>query len=153
MEPRRMRTLVLGMTIAAVLGAAPRAGQLDPKALSYTLPADIKWVPDPGGTAERAALYGDPNKPGAYAFFIKWKAGNMSRPHFHENTRYIVVMSGTWWVGTGAKFDPASTVPMPAGTWVVHTAREVHYDGAKQGDTVLLIHGVGPAASIPAEQR
>jgi hypothetical protein len=55
----------------------------------------------------------------------------MSRPHFHPNDRFITVLKGTWWVGTGAKFDPDNTVPMPAGTFVTHFGKQVHYDGAR----------------------
>jgi hypothetical protein len=155
-----MRTWKRGVCAAALVGCALVAGPhaqerqaLDPKILTYTLPENIRWVADPGGGAERLTLFGDPSKPGPYAQFVKWKAGNMSRPHFHETDRHIVVISGTWWVGTGATFSPDTTVPLPAGTYVVHAARGVHYDGAKQGDAVLLIQGVGPAVTIPAEKR
>ena len=55
----------------------------------------------------RQAKHGAPcTKPGLYITRNKWKAGNMSRPHFHPNDRLIVVLSGTWWVGTGDVFDP-----------------------------------------------
>ena len=47
---------------------------------------------------------------------IKWLPGNMSRPHFHPNDRFFVVLSGTWWMGTGTTFDPNATVPAPAGS-------------------------------------
>jgi quercetin dioxygenase-like cupin family protein len=98
-------------------------------------------------------LYGDPTKPGLYITRNKWKAGNMSRPHFHPNDRLIVVLSGTWWVGTGDVFDPNNTVPMRAGTYVTHYAKKIHYDGAKDEDTIIQIHGIGPAASTPAERK
>jgi long-subunit fatty acid transport protein len=65
----------------------------------------------------------------------------------------VTVISGTWWVGTGSKYDPDSTVPIPAGSFVTHTAKEVHYDGAKDGETVLEIVGMGPATSTPAEAK
>ena len=53
--------------------------------------------------------------------YNKWTKGNhFSRPHFHPNDRYIVVLQGTWWVGSGPKFDPANTTPMPAGSFVTH---------------------------------
>ncbi len=80
----------------------------------------------------------------------KWLPGNMSRPHWHPNDRIITVIKGTWWVGTGDKFDPGSTVPMPAGTVVTHFGKEVHYDGAKEGEAVLMIVGEGPATATPA---
>ena len=68
---------------------------------------------------------------------------------------YITVPSGTWWVGTGDKYDPPSTVPIPTGSFVVHTGKETHYDGAKEGtgDAVLQILGMGPATSVPAEKK
>jgi hypothetical protein len=133
--------------------AAGAASALDPAAVSYIPVDQIKWVDNAAGTAAQSVIYGDPAKPGPYAYFIKWKAGNMSRPHFHPNDRYIVVLAGTWWVGSGEKFDPDSTVPMPAGTYVFHAGKGIHYDGAKQGDAVLMIHGMGPATATPAEKK
>jgi hypothetical protein len=100
-----------------------------------------------------AVLYGDPSNPGLYIVLVKWHAGHMSHPHFHPNDRFITVISGTWWVGTGTRFDPEATVPMPAGSFVTHFGKQVHYDGAKEGDTVLEIVGEGPATATPAEQK
>ena len=77
----------------------------------------------------------------------------MSRPHFHPNDRYITVLSGTWWVGTGSKYSPDTTTPIPAGSFVTHVGKQIHYDGSKEGDTVLLIMGQGPATSTPAEVK
>jgi hypothetical protein len=77
----------------------------------------------------------------------------MSRPHFHPNDRFITVISGRWWVGTGSKFDPDSTVAMPPGSVVTHFARQIHYDGAKDEETIIEIVGEGPATVIPAETK
>jgi hypothetical protein len=63
------------------------------------------------------------------------------------------VISGTWWVGSGTHFAPESTVPMPAGSFVTHFGKQVHYDGAKDVDTILEIVGEGPATATPAEQK
>ena len=103
----------------------------------------------------QATLVGNPDKPGFYAVLTKWMKGNhFSRPHFHPNDRFIQVVSGTWWVGTGPKFDPASlTVPMPAGSFVTHFAKGVHWDGAKDEDAVLLIMGEGPATATGLEEK
>ncbi len=94
-----------------------------------------------------AVLYGDPTKPGPYVVRVKWLPGNMSRPHSHPNDRFIVVLSGTWWAGTGEKFDPENTIPMPAGSFVTHFGGKIHYDGAKDEEAVLQIHGMGPATT------
>jgi quercetin dioxygenase-like cupin family protein len=85
------------------------------------------------GSQERRA-HGDPSKPGL-------------RPHFHPNDRFITVLKGTWWVGTGTKFDISQTVPMPAGSFVTHFGKQIHWDGAKDEEAVLLIMGEGPATT------
>jgi quercetin dioxygenase-like cupin family protein len=149
----------VGIALAAVWVLAcgsPRAGELDPAALTYKLPSQIEWKAPFGGLAgvETAVLAGDPSKPGFYAVMVKWAPGNhFSRPHFHPHDRFITVLKGTWWVGTGTKFDPDSTVPMPAGSFVVHYARGVHYDGAKDEEAILLIVGDGPETPTPAETK
>jgi len=40
-------------------------------------------------------------------------------------------------------------VPMPAGSFVTHYGKQVHWDGAKDVDAVLLIVGNGPATTTP----
>ena len=73
----------------------------------------------------------------------KWLKGNhFSQPHFHPNDRYITVRRapGGW---PGPKFDPANTTPMPGGSFVTHFGKQVHWDGAKDEDAMLLIMGEG----------
>jgi len=130
----------------------PGASDLDPKALAYKLPDQISWKDDPMG-AKMAVLRGDPSKPGLYVVLVKWTPHHMSHPHWHPNDRFITVISGTWWVGTGAKFDPDTTVPMPAGSFITHFAKRIHYDGAKDSEAVLEIVGEGPATATPAETK
>lgn len=126
--------------------------ELDPAALSYKLPSQIHWLGDAMG-AQTAVLVGDPSKPGLYVMLVKWIPHHMSHPHWHPHDRFITVLSGTWWVGTGTKFDPDHTVPMPAGSFVTHYAKHVHYDGAKDQAAVLEIVGEGPATATPAEVK
>jgi hypothetical protein len=56
-------------------------------------------------------------------------------------------------MGTGEVFDPEKTVPAPAGSYVIHYANKVHYDGAKSEETIIQVWGMGPATSTPAEKR
>jgi hypothetical protein len=103
---------------------------------------------------ETAVLTGEPSKPGLYIVMAKWLAGNhFSRPHFHPHDRFITVLKGTWWVGSGNKFDTNATVPMPAGSFVTHYGQQIHFDGANDEDAVLLIVGEGPATATPAEVK
>ena len=147
------RFVCLAYIAFAVAPAPVRAAALDPAIATYILSQDIKWVSNAAGTNQTAVLYGDPTKPGLYIVRLKWLAGNMSRPHFHPNDRLIVVLQGTWWVGTGDQYDPDNTVPVPAGSYVTHFGNKIHYDGAKAEDVIIEVHGMGPATSTPAERR
>ena len=147
------RLIALVLLTAVVVAPAASAADLDRTAVDFTTPADIKWVRNAAGTNEQAVLFGDPSKPGPYVARIKWLPGNMSRPHFHPHDRFFVVVSGTWWVGTGEAFDPNSTVPVPAGSYVIHYGNKIHYDGAKNEETIIQVWGMGPATSTPAEKR
>jgi quercetin dioxygenase-like cupin family protein len=125
--------------------------RLNPTAVTYKLPNQIEWKDT--GANRSAVLFGDPEKPGLYGVMTTWLAGNnFSRPHFHPNDRFIMVLKGTWWVGTGNKFDISQTVPMKAGTFVTHFGKQVHWDGAKNEDAALLIVGEGPATSTRVEE-
>jgi hypothetical protein len=149
---RRCVHAALVVASFAWLGAV-NAEDISNAAIKVTLPKDIKWVENTAAGSATAVMLGDPAKPGLYIVLTKWHANHNSRPHFHPNDRYITVLSGTWWVGTGAKYDLASTKPLPPGTFVKHVGKEIHYDGAKDGDVVLQILGEGPATSTPAEAK
>jgi hypothetical protein len=143
----------LAVLVVIPLASSIQAAELDRAAVDFKTPGEIKWVRNAAGTNESAVLFGDPSKPGPYVVRLKWLPGNMSRPHFHPNDRFFVVLSGTWWVGTGEKFDPDNTVPMPAGSYVIHYGGKIHYDGAKNEEAVIQVWGMGPATSTPAEKR
>jgi len=119
----------------------------DPSAVTILQPDEIPWK---GGRAsQRALLAGDPSKPGMYVMMAKWPKGNtFSHPRFTTNDRYIYVLDGTLWVGTGNKLDPANlTVPVKAGSLVTELGKQVHWAGAKDEDAVILIFGQGPTTS------
>lgn len=148
---RRLIKIATVVTLFVWIGAS-QAADLNPAAITITMPDQLKWVSREDGNST-AVLFGDPNKPGMYGVLTKWSPGHMSRPHFHPNDRYIYVISGTWWVGTGPKFDPSMTKPLPPGSFVVHKGKEIHWDGAKDVECLLEIVGMGPATSTPAEAK
>ena len=135
---------MLRIALLALMFVGMRSSDLDPKAISITFPRDIKWVATNGGN-EQAVLLGDPAKPGLYIVLTKWPPHRNSRPHSHPNDRYITVLSGTWWVATGSDYDPDGMKPVPAGSYVTHFAKQMHYDGAKDEECILEIVGMGPA--------
>jgi hypothetical protein len=146
------RVVSLAFFAAAVLVLSPvRAGEPDPKILSYILPEKVEWRKSEA--ADTATLQGDPSKPGVYIQLVRWHPGHMSRPHIHNTDRYIRVLSGTWYMGQGTKYDPPSTFPVKEGTYVVHHADQPHYDGAKDVECLLYIVGTGPMATKSVEEK
>jgi hypothetical protein len=141
-----------GVALAMATVSGPAKADLDPAVLSYKLPSQMQWTEALPG-AKMAVLRGDPSKPGPYIVIVKWSPHSMSRPHFHPNDRFITVLSGTWWIGTGSKFDPESTVAMKPGSFVTHFAKQIHYDGAKDEEAIIEIVGEGPATTTPVETK
>jgi hypothetical protein len=144
-----LSTLIAGLPLA-FSGRGAGASEIDPKETIVVLPKDIKWtawsgLPEHSG--EMATLFGGLDKPGPYLVLMKWYPGFMSAPHSYATDRLCVVMSGTWWVNSGADFDPEHCVAVPAGGFVRRVARTPHYDGVKKDakePAVIAIFGMAP---------
>jgi quercetin dioxygenase-like cupin family protein len=146
-----MIRFLLGML--AMLSASVCSADPDASTMAIARDADIKWsesARSPG--LSTAVVYGDPAMPGLYIVRVRFAPGVMSRPHFHPEERYIAVLKGTWWVGAGPKWDKNATTPVPAGSFVVHHANKIHYDGAKDEEVTLQITGIGPSATTPVDE-
>src|SRR3954447_11821065 len=116
------------VAIALVVGLiGPAAAvELNPKAIAVKQADELPWR-DPTGAApvNQKVLFGDPSKPGYYMVMNRFQPGNFSKPHFHPNDRFITVIKGTWYVGSGPHFDPpAATRPPPAGSAGTHHATQ-----------------------------
>jgi hypothetical protein len=148
----RRDLLVAPLLAALPMALLPRGSEaaLDPAMTITTLPDKIAWSSTPGfpeKSVDQAALWSKTADEGLYYVLVRWQPGYMSAPHWYETDRYCVVVSGTWWVASGDKFDPESTVPMPAGSFIRRVAKTPHYDGVKAGGqepAVIAICGIGP---------
>ena len=148
-ERRRLLAALAGALALGVPGQA-LAGTIDPAQTRITLPGQIRWQKWQGLSTEigeTATLFGDKDAAGPYLVLMKWNPGYMSAPHAYRTDRLSVVVSGTWWVNSGADFDPASTVAVPAGSFVHRLAHTPHYDGVRAGErepAVIALFGIGP---------
>jgi hypothetical protein len=111
--------------------------------------ADFDWGPDLS-KVKTIVLHGDPSSAGWYIIRIRFPAGTMSRPHYHDQDRFITVIQGTWHAGRDDSYDPNKTVPIKAGGFMKHPAGAVHYDGAKDEAVIVEIRGVGPVKTVSA---
>jgi len=99
-------------------------------------------------------LVGDASKPGIYVQRITWAPNTGSRPHYHNEARYITVIKGTWYVATGPEADtynPDKMTPVKPGTFIYEPANGHHYDMAKDEEVIVEIIGMGPVSTTSLE--
>jgi len=129
--------------VVAMIGGAFAQGQTH----VMSTPKDLKWG-DPPPVFEKGAGFtvvsGDPGKDGLYVVRLKMPAGYKIMPHWHPTDEHVTVLSGTFSVGMGEKFDKAAMHDLPAvGGYVLLPAEMRHYAMAKTA-CVVQVHGMGP---------
>ena len=136
-------TYAIGLICA--LGMSPLAQTLEPDTNGFVvaLPGDLE--PPPGSRAVR--ILGRTDEPGVYVMRITFAAGTGTKPHFHDQARYITVIEGTWWVALGpdaVSYKPDEMIPIEAGSFIYEPANGIHYDEARDDPVTVQITGVGP---------
>ena len=109
-------------------------------------PSALKWKDGPPSLpagAKIAVLEGDPSKAGPFVFRVKVPDGYSIPPHTHPKPERVTVISGTFNIGMGEKFDKNKGRKMPAGTYGTWQPGMAHFVWAK-GETVVQFHGDGP---------
>jgi hypothetical protein len=43
-------------------------------------------------------------------------------------------------------------IPLPAGSYMMHPAGGIHYDGSKDGEVIVEIKGIGPVTTVRLNQ-
>lgn len=155
----KMPTSRLSLFGVLLLVATSAVGGQDPTQAPANKPlvdAEHKRMqPEQADTGRSVLVFGDPNKPGMYIIRNHFGPGQMSRPHFHDQDRYVTVIKGTWWTGEGDKFAPDTAVPIKTGGLMFHPAGYHHYDGSKPGteDVIVQIMGMGPVKTTQTEVK
>jgi hypothetical protein len=111
-------------------------------------PSQEKWG-DPPPVFEKGASFtvvsGDPGKSGLFVVRLKMPAGYKIAPHWHPTDEHVTVLSGTFAVGMGEKFDKATMKDLPVSGYALLPAEMRHFAMATTAATVQ-VHGQGPFA-------
>ena len=102
---------------------------------------------------QQSVLFGDPAKPGIYVVRVKFPPGVHSNPHFHSQDRHVTVIKGVWLMGVGEQLDIRKAVPMKSGSYALHPAGAVHWDGAGDEETIVQITGMGPVKTTQVDPQ
>ncbi|HTV37666.1 MAG TPA: cupin domain-containing protein [Xanthobacteraceae bacterium] len=109
-------------------------------------PDSLTWGPGPAVLpkgAELAVIAGDPGKEGPFVFRIRVPAGYMVQPHTHPVDENVTVISGTFNIAMGDKFDQSKGTAVKAGGFLKNPSGMAHYAWFTE-PTVFQVHGVGP---------
>lgn len=123
--------------------------KVEPKVI---VPNDVKWNLAANGI-KTSVLYGDPAKPGYYVMFYIIPDGLKLPPHFHPESRTVVVVTGKFYYGYGSTFDESKMYEMPQGTYFTEPSNQHHYAYAKAGEVLLYVTGFGPTGTSYVEQK
>jgi hypothetical protein len=136
--------LALAVNASAATAKAAHAAKMPTHGMS--LPGDLKWAPAPPVLqpgAEMAVLQGNPGSAGMYTVRLKMPDGYKVMPHWHPTTENVTVISGTFHLGTGDKFDEATGTEMPTGAFGF-VGPHMHHYAWTTGETIVQVHGMGP---------
>jgi quercetin dioxygenase-like cupin family protein len=142
------------VALAVVLGSltAVQAAELDPKAVQVKTPDQFKWRNPNMRPPNNAVLLGDAEKAGSLFVHINsFVPGNFGEAHYHPNDRYVLVVDGAPWRGTGDVMDPAHATRVPRGTFMIEEAGKVHWDGTKDEGGAYLIIEIPPVGRTPVK--
>src|SRR5687768_8982277 len=89
-------------------------------------------------------LSGDPAKAGVpYVIRIHNDAGYVVLPHTHPEDEHIVVISGVWSLGSGARFSRQALQTMAVGGYGYMPKKMPHF-GVANTEIIIQVHGIGP---------
>ena len=132
--------------LAALLLAAFPAAALAADDHMAVQPGALKWGPPPPGLpagAQVAVVSGNPGGDGPYVVRAKLPAGYKIAPHTHPTDENVTVLSGTFHIAMGDKFDAKKGDALKAGGFFRAEKGMQHYAWTS-APTIIQIHGTGP---------
>lgn len=141
-----MKNTLIALSVAvAGVGLAAPASRAEPALHVMVSPAELKWadVPSLPPGVKIAVIEGPLNEAVPITFRLKFPADYKLPAHWHPGIEHVTVMSGTFNMGTGDKFDAAKTNPLSAGSVAIMAPRTQHFAWTRE-EAIVQVHGMGP---------
>lgn len=157
MNPNKLRIagLIVAMALAPLASAqdkgkapAPAAAPAAASAPAHKMwmAKDLEWKDLPSIQGAKIALLEGPmNEEKPFIARIKMPAGGKIPPHWHPGIEHVTVISGSFAMATGEKWDDKALHSMGPGDVMIMQPKTPHYAQAK-GEAIVQIHGMGPWA-------
>ena len=144
MEERPVETVAL---IRGFLDASPEV-RLSPD--QYQFPSKGNPGTGSSGVADirTLVLKGDPDQPGLYTIMLRVPPHTRIAAHSHRDDRVATVISGTWHIGYGDRFDESKLKALPPGSFYTEPPGQTHF--AETGDEAVEVQitGYGPSSTV-----
>jgi hypothetical protein len=92
-------------------------------------------------------LKGDPEHAGLYTIMLQIPANTRIAAHEHQDDRVATVVSGTWYIGYGDRFNGADLKALPPGSFYTEPANRSHFAETRDQPVIVQITGVGPSST------
>jgi quercetin dioxygenase-like cupin family protein len=136
-----------GSTASAQTPTTPSAARADAARAGHG--GDVQWGPAPAifpAGAQMAVMHGDPGAAGElFTVRLRFPNGYVIPAHWHPTDENVTVISGTFLVGMGDRFDAHALTPLRAGGFITAPANMNHFAMAR-GRTEVQVHAIGPFA-------
>jgi anti-sigma factor ChrR (cupin superfamily) len=108
-------------------------------------PAELKWsdVPSLPPGAKVAVIEGPMNQAVPFTVRLKFPDSYSIPPHWHPAVERVTVLSGTFHMGLGEKFDRSKGHALQAGGIAIMQPKTAHFAWTT-GETIVQLHGTGP---------
>ena len=108
-------------------------------------PDQLKWsnVPSLPPGAKVAVIEGPMNQAVPFTVRLKFPDNYRIPPHYHPAVERVTVLSGTFYMGLGEKFDRKQAQALKAGGIAIMQPKTPHFAWTR-GETIVQLHGTGP---------
>lgn len=139
-----------GINAAQAAGAPMKIIIATPQQLSVTQSASKTVGVSQVSGQSAQVLYGDPTKPGLYTVLLRLEPHKRIMPLSHPDSRFVTVLSGTFYVGFGDKYDETSLKALPPGGIYTEPAKANHFGETRDEPVLVAITGYGPSGTTYA---
>lgn len=138
-----MKRALLAALVAAAAGWSGVHAQ--PPAHRMVMPGDLKWsaVPSMPPGVQAALIEGPMNEAVPFTLRLKFPANYKLPPHWHPAVERVTVLTGTFHMGLGERFEQSKTHGLAPGAMMIMQPKTPHFAWTTQ-ETIVQIHGTGP---------
>lgn len=136
----------IALALCTLVAAPALAAEPSMEGHISIVPSEVRWADAPsiGLGAKLAVLEGDLKQAAPFTMRIKLPPNLKVPAHTHPVFERVTVLSGTFHLGIGEKFDSAKAKAYPAGGVTMMPPGMPMFAFTGNEETVIQIHGTGP---------